>query len=64
MAQTPRTTAEVLAAHGFAVDPKRVSAATERLRSAQAGFAAESGRRREDALAWAAANDRDARHVA
>jgi hypothetical protein len=64
MAQTSRTTAEVLAAHGFAVDPGRVKAATARLRAAQATFAAESARRSDDASAWARANDRDARHVA
>ncbi len=64
MADTSRTTAEVLAAHGFTIDPQRVRAATVRLQAAQAAFPAESARRGEDALAWAAANDRDARHVA
>ena len=64
MAETSRSTAEVLAAHGFRVDPRRVEAATARLRAVQAAFAAESARRSEDALAWAEANDRDARHVA
>jgi hypothetical protein len=64
MADTSRSTAEVLAAHGFRVDPRRVKETTARLRTAQATFAAESARRSEDALAWAEANDRDARHVA
>jgi hypothetical protein len=64
MADTSRTTAEVLATHGFTIDPKRVRAATARLRAAQAAFPAESARRVDDALEWAAANDRDARHVA
>lgn len=64
MAETSRTTAEVLAAHGFAVDPRRVQTATARLRAAQARFADESARRGDDAAAWVQANDRDARHVA
>lgn len=46
------------------MDPRRVETATVRLRAVQAAFAAESARRSEDALAWAEANDRDARHVA
>jgi hypothetical protein len=64
MVNASRTTAEVLAAHGFRIDLERVRAATARLRAAQAAFPTESARRGDDALAWAAANDRDARHVA
>jgi hypothetical protein len=64
MAETSRTTAEILAAHGFTVDPDRVKATTARLRTAQATFAAESARRGDDASAWAQANDHGARHAA
>jgi hypothetical protein len=40
MAETSRSAADVLAAHGFRVDQRQVEAATARL-AAQAAFAAE-----------------------
>ncbi|GGM23297.1 hypothetical protein ACFFX1_10620 [Dactylosporangium sucinum] len=64
MAEASRSTAEVVAAHGFRVDPERVRAATARLRAAQAAFAGESARRGDDAQAWTEANDRESRNVA